>query len=109
MCCNLPHIARDMMTAPHGHISDGTIDVVYSRGQPGRIKLLRAMVAMEDGEHFDVDAEFLEYLKVTQLEVAPMEGVVMIDGEVMPFGTVRATPLQAAINIVRSGLPSAAS
>ena len=101
MVCKLPYIAPDMKTAPLAHLSDGTMDLVWSHDPKiGRIELLSFMSDMEKGKHVNSPKVF--YLKVRGVEVLPHEGIVMADGEMQPFSGLRAVLEHRAVSVVRS-------
>lgn len=122
MAANVPYIARDMKLAPHAHLSDGCFDLVYTDGKVTRAQLVGAMIDMEEGTHFEAMAKQqqsrtaaasggkttkppMEYVKCLALEVAPITGFVMADGEVLPFGTVTVVSMPGAVEVVRGTAP----
>jgi diacylglycerol kinase family enzyme len=69
--------------APYAHLSDGFIDLLYSKPL-SRPKLTKLLLDIEEGKH--VDMKDIEYHKVKAfiLEPAAKDGVIMIDGERVP-------------------------
>ncbi|EKF38728.1 sphingosine kinase A, B, putative [Trypanosoma cruzi marinkellei] len=99
---NIRDAAKDIMMAPLAHMSDGAIDIVFSRekdGKKSRSDFLKFFTTMETGNH--VKLPFVSYIKARAVELEAVEGFIMSDGEMMPFTRVRITPLRRAIEFVR--------
>ncbi|EPY24941.1 diacylglycerol kinase [Angomonas deanei] len=102
--CNLRDVAQDMVMAPIAHLSDGAIDLVYSRvdpstGEGGRKELVQFMTSLEKGKH--VEYEFCHYVKARAVEIKVDEGISMSDGELMPMSTARITKIRQGSRLVR--------
>ncbi|KAF5222298.1 Sphingosine kinase [Trypanosoma cruzi] len=99
---NIRDATKDIMMAPLAHMSDGAIDIVFSRekgGKKSRSDFLKFFTTMETGNH--VKLPFVSYIKARAVELEAVEGFIMSDGEMMPFTKVRITPLRRAIEFVR--------
>lgn len=103
--CNMPWIARDMRYAPYAAPDDGTIDIVYRAGAVSRAESLKCLVDIEDGSH--IRNQSIGYIKASAVLVEPHEGLMMADGEVVPFTGIEATAVPRALMFVCA--PSALS
>lgn len=105
LLCNVRDVAQDMLMAPLSHMSDGAIDVVYSRidpctGKGGRMEMLKFFMGLEAGRH--VEQDFVNYVKARALDIKVDSGISMSDGELMPLSSVRMTKLRSSIQLVRN-------
>lgn len=105
LMCNVRDVAQDMLMAPLAHMSDGAIDVVYSRidpttGRGGRVEMLKFFMGLESGAHVNLD--FVNYVKASALEIKIDAGISMSDGELMPLSSVRMTKMRKSVQMVRS-------
>ncbi|KAG5502120.1 hypothetical protein GH5_05067 [Leishmania sp. Ghana 2012 LV757] len=105
LMCNVPNVAQDMLMAPLVHMSDGAIDVVYCRIDPGarrggRMEMLKFFMGLASGSH--VNLEFVNYVKARALDIKVDGGISMSDGELMPLSSVRVTKMRGSVQLVRS-------
>jgi len=111
MVNNVAWAARDMKIAPFAHVADGAMDLVVggsivngAKEDISRIDFVKLFLGLEDGAH--IDASTVGYMKATAIEIFPLEGIVMADGEVMPTAGVRVSMLPKAIRVVRGRIDS---
>ncbi|KAF1834247.1 sphingoid long chain base kinase-like protein [Decorospora gaudefroyi] len=83
---NIAYMSPDMNFFPACLPSDGCLDLVRIRGDIARHTSLKSMMAIENGNFFDL--EHVDYQKVSAYRIIPKrqrEGYISIDGERVPF------------------------
>ncbi|XP_067672040.1 sphingosine kinase 1-like [Haliotis asinina] len=86
------HLGSKMLAAPHAHLSDGFMYLMFIRDGIPRNMLLSLFLSFGQGGH--VDSPYVEIVKVLafRLEPSTTSGNIMIDGE-----RIDVTPLQCQV------------
>jgi len=69
---NVTHLAKDLIGAPHAHLSDGCIDLLFSRTSQSNVnkgEMIKLFGLMETGEY--VNHKAMEHHKVKALILDP--------------------------------------
>ena len=83
------HLGIDMLAAPHAHLSDGFVYVVFAREGLSKPALLSLLMTFGDGGH--VDSPHVEIVKALAFRLEPVtnEGNMMVDGEKVECGPIQ--------------------
>jgi diacylglycerol kinase family enzyme len=107
MANNFQDAARDMAIAPYAHVADGSIDLVMagsmrseSIGSISRKNFIAIFLGLEEGKH--IHNSMVTYVKCRAVELKPLEGLLMSDGEVIATAGARVTTIPNGARIVRS-------
>ncbi|XP_046352905.2 sphingosine kinase 2-like [Haliotis rufescens] len=86
------HLGSDMLAAPHAHLSDGFMYLMFIRDGIPRNTLLNLFLSFGEGGH--VDSPHVEIVKVLAFRFEPSSsnGNIMVDGE-----RIDVTPLQGQV------------
>uniref|UniRef100_H3AJD1 sphingosine kinase n=1 Tax=Latimeria chalumnae TaxID=7897 RepID=H3AJD1_LATCH len=86
------HLGADLLSAPFARFDDGLIHLCCVRAGISRASLVRVLLAMEKGTHFELDCPHLTYVPVRAFRLTPLttKGILTVDGERVEYG-----PLQA--------------
>jgi len=89
-----------MIGALNAHISDGYIDLIFSRGNGSKAQLLSLFTKMEDGSY--VNHRFIEYRKVRSFILEPAEhvGIMAVDGERIAAGPIQVECFRGMLTIM---------
>jgi len=85
---NLRTLSYDSVIAPYAHLSDGYMDLLYSK-KLSRASMAKLLLGFEDGKHIDVPG--IEYHKVKAFVLEPKQktGHIMLDGEEIEVTTIK--------------------
>jgi len=91
--CNTEWTAWDSKPAPGARLSDGTWHLLLLRGRAAsRLRLLRAFLALDSGEHVRVPGVEIVRCRAFRLLPISKSGHLSLDGERLPFGPVQVWP-----------------
>lgn len=113
----LPLIAPDFLAVPNSTLNDGQMHIIFIKEGITRAQLLTLMQKTEHGEHMSSD--LVEYVKIKAFRLEPLtfenggdatkassrhnyqnSGVLMIDGERIPYGPVQGEIMPSAANLL---------
>ncbi|XP_041364343.1 sphingosine kinase 2-like [Gigantopelta aegis] len=83
------HLGSDMLAAPHAHLSDGFMYLVFAREGLSKSALLSLLMTFGDGGH--IDSPNVEIVKALAFRIEPIteEGNMMVDGEKVECGPIQ--------------------
>lgn len=109
----LPLIAPDFIAVPDCKLADGYMHIIFIREGITRAQLLALMQKTDRGEH--MSSEFVEYVRIKAFRLEPLtfdtasqhghsnyqsDGIMMIDGERVPYGPVQGEIMPSAANLL---------
>lgn len=96
---NVAWVGRDVHAAPHAHVADGCIDLVFARGAT-RPQVAALLLGLETGTH--VESEAVEYVKARSFRLEPRcpDTQFDADGERMPNVPTSVTVLRRAASLL---------
>jgi len=106
--CNVPWMSETDLAAPSAEFANGAMDVLLLRSC-SRSQILDILLKMETGAHAksnDACVHGLEIVRASGIRLEPTArtaatpGIVDIDGELVPFGAVEATPRPAMLRVL---------
>lgn len=83
------HASATMHTGPGVTLNDGIFTVTLVRGNCSRWKLLKIMIEMETGNHFQIPEVEVYQARAYRLEPLTAEGLYSLDGEAIEYGPVQ--------------------
>jgi sphingosine kinase len=101
--CNVPYMSSTDFAAPDARFDNGALDVLVIRGV-GRLQMLSLFLKLEDGKHVDCQGVTMLRVKALRLEPQPRTarhpGILDVDGEVVPFGSITAQAYPSAMRVL---------
>ena len=104
--CNVPWMSKSDCPAPEAELNNGTLDVFALIGA-SRLKTIGIFLSLSDGSHMaSVNDDSVRMLKVKALRLEPSRrtptapGLVVLDGEVVPFGPIEARAHPGALRVL---------
>lgn len=107
----LPLIAPDFLAVPDSKLNDGQMHLAFIREGISRPQLLSLMNSTENGDH--ISSDLVEYIRIKAFRLEPIafdsakvprnyqnEGIMMIDGERVPYGPVQGEIMPSAANLL---------
>jgi sphingosine kinase len=113
----LPLIAPDFMAAPESSFNDQCMHLLFIKEGISKAQLLKLFTETEQGEH--LSSPFVEYVKIKAFRLEPLpyidknntnltgnnkantdDGIMMIDGERVPYGKLQAEIIPGLGNIL---------
>jgi sphingosine kinase len=113
----LPLIAPDFMAAPESSFNDQSMHLLFIKEGISKAQLLKLFTETEQGEH--LNSPFVEYVKIKAFRLEPLpyidktktnvtgndksntdDGIMMIDGERVPYGKLQAEIIPGLGNIL---------
>jgi sphingosine kinase len=112
----LPLIAPDFLSAPQSKFNDECMHLTFIREGISKTQLLKLFTDTENGEH--IKSPFVEYARIKAFRLEPLvscsssssssgirspspdDGVMMIDGERVPYGKLQAEIMPGLANVL---------
>ena len=109
----LPLIASDFMASPESTFNDKCMHLLFIKEGITKTQLLQLFTTTENGEH--LNSPFVEYVKIKAFRLEPLplntrssnketsnlnDGVMMVDGERVPYGKIQAEIFPGLGNIL---------
>ena len=83
------HLSRSFVGDPTKHIGSGGLRVVVFRSEMSRFDLLKVLTDSESGKHLSQEHVTVLEVSAFRLEVVTEPGMITVDGEAMPYGTLQ--------------------
>lgn len=104
----LPLISPDFMNSKETTFNDGHIHLTLIKQGISKTGMLKVLTSAETASH--LDDEHVEYIKVKAFRLEPLpgddqggaesEGVLMVDGERLPYGPLQAEIMPGLANVL---------
>ena len=107
---NLPLLTSDFITVSNSTFNDGVMHLIFIREGISKMQLLQLMSSTENGDVLDHPS--VEYVRIKGFRLEPLglanhpncesdnDGVIMIDGERVPYGTIQGEILPSIANVL---------
>ncbi|XP_063292499.1 sphingosine kinase 2 [Pelobates fuscus] len=96
------HLGADLFTAPFSSFNDGLIHLFYVKAGISRAALVRLFLAMEKGNHIEMECPYLVHVPVRAFRLEPLtrKGIITVDGERVEYGPVQAQVHNGLSNLI---------
>ena len=105
---NLPLISPDFLVTPHAEFNDGNMHLIFIKEGIKKTQLLKFLTHPGDKDH--LDNPLVEYIKIKAFRLEPIgllkrgeyinNGVLMVDGEQVPYGNIQGEIMPGIANIL---------
>ena len=107
---HLPLIAPDFMASPYSELNDGCMQLMFIKEGISKATLINLFTQTENGDF--LNSPYLEYVRVKAFRLEPLsmqgasndtqlkDGIMMIDGERIPYGKVQGEIVPSLANIL---------
>lgn len=105
---NLPLISPDFLVTPHADFNDGNMHLIFIKEGIKKTQLLKFLTHPGDKDH--LDNPLVEYVKIKAFRLEPIgllkgrdyvnNGVLMVDGEQVPYGNIQGEIMPGFANIL---------
>ena len=83
------HLSRSFVGDPTKRIGSGVLLLAVFRSEMSRFSLLKVLTGSESGEHLNLNTVTVLKTRAFRLEVLTEPGMITVDGEAMPYGTMQ--------------------
>ncbi|CAH2319331.1 sphingosine kinase 2 [Pelobates cultripes] len=96
------HLGADLFTAPFSCFNDGLIHLFFVKAGISRAALVRLFLAMEKGNHIEMECPYLVHVPVRAFRLEPLtrKGIITVDGERVEYGPVQAQVHNGLSNLI---------
>ena len=94
------HLNSELIPAPDCEFNDGLIHLILVRASVTRARILRIMLAFEEGKEMNDDAAEIVRVKAFRLEPLTEHGILTVDGESVKYGPIQAHVLPSLARIM---------
>ena len=94
------HLNSELIPAPDCEFNDGVIHLILVRASVTRGRILRIMLAFEEGKEMNDDAAEIVRVKAFRLEPLTEHGILTVDGESVKYGPIQAHVLPSLARIM---------
>ncbi len=101
---NVPLIAPDFLASPDSKFNDGHMLMIFIKEGAKKTELLQMFSETETGKH--LDSPLVEFVKIKAFRLEPQpykqqsDGVLMVDGERVPYGNIQGEIMPSCANIL---------
>ena len=85
----IPHLSSDAFGDPGQSIGTKKMSIVFLNSEMSRKDLLSTLLNADTGAHIDMEDCTVIHAKAYRLEPATPKGIMTVDGEVIPYGSVQ--------------------
>lgn len=86
----IPYLSSDFFGDRELSIGSGSIRIMWIDGNITRRRVFNMMTSAESGKHTELDEVYRIDVKAFRLEPLSPPGIMTVDGEVVPYGTMQA-------------------